>query len=57
MRDYCLSQLQTKFERFLGSGKSLVTEDALFSSASMKTLSAQVSALLAEVGLRESLEV
>ena len=34
-RDQSLKQLQGKFERVLGSGRALLTEDAFFTSSSM----------------------
>jgi len=41
-RDACLVQLQAKMQRFLGTSKALVTEEALYSSASMKTITGQL---------------
>ena len=56
-RDACLKALQAKFEKFLGSGKALLTEEVLYGSQSMKTLITQASALLTEVEKRENVEV
>ena len=56
-RDACLKLLQSKFEKFLGSGKALLTEEALYGSQSMKTLTTQARALLTEVEKRENVEV
>ena len=49
--------LQSKIEKFLGSGKALLTEEALYGSQSMKTLSNQARALLTEVEKRENVEL
>ena len=49
--------LQSKFEKFLGSGKALLTEEALYGSQSMKTLTTQARALLTEVEKRENGEL
>lgn len=57
VRDSCLKKLQSRLEAIQGSSKVLLTEEALFSSQSIKTIIAQVNSLLSEVERRENLEI
>ena len=57
VRDLSLKELQTSFSKFSGHGKALISEENLFRSKSMETLSTQVRYLLDEVEKRENLEI
>lgn len=51
-----LKELDSFFIKFAGKGKNLLSEETLFKSKSMVTLSEQVASLIAEVEKRESQE-
>ena len=51
-----LKELDSFFIKFVGKGKNLLSEETLFKSKSMVTLSEQVASLIAEVEKRESQE-
>jgi len=56
MRDACLEQLYQSLDRLSSSGKSLISEEVIFKSKSMETLSGQIRTLIDEVEKRENFE-
>lgn len=56
VRDRVLKELQGNYSKLSGKGKDIMSEDTLFKSKSMATLSEQVVSLIEEVEKRENLE-
>ena len=56
VRDRVLKELKGSFSKFNGKGKDIMSEDTLFKSKSLETLSEQVDSLIKEVVKRENLE-